>query len=89
MRDSKPNTLLSGLLLTGFLFVVLWFGFSYALAISMLVWGDFLQPPWYENVIVIAGGAVSAWLVVKKMMRWIGSWQATVSCDGSIGKQSR
>ena len=49
MRDSKPNSLLSGILLTGFVFVVLWFGFSYALAISMLFWGHFFQPRWMKT----------------------------------------
>jgi len=82
MRDSKPNSLLSGILLTGFVFVVLWFGFSYALAISMLFWGHFFQPRWYENVIVIGGGAVPAWLLLKRMARWITSQQVTAPRDG-------
>jgi len=56
MRDSKPNSLLSGILLTGFVFVVLWVGFSWALAVSMLFGGHFFQPRWYENLIVIGGG---------------------------------
>jgi hypothetical protein len=85
MRDSKPNPLLSGILLTGFVFVVLWLGFSYALAISMLFWGHFFQPRWYENVIVIGGGAVPAWLLLRKMARWITSRQATAPRDGRTG----
>lgn len=78
MRDSEPNSLLSGLLLTGFIFVVLSFGFSYVLAAGMLLGmlfrGDFLHPRWYENVIVIGSGAVPAWLLVKRLVRRISSW---------------
>jgi hypothetical protein len=85
MMDSKPSSLLSGILLTGFVFVVLWFGFSYALAISMLFWGHFFQPRWYENVIVIGGGAVPAWLLLRKMARWITSRQITTPHDGRTG----
>jgi len=88
MRDHQPNLLLSGILLTGFVFVVLWFGFSYALAISMLFWGhlDWLQPRWYENVIVIGGGAVPAWLLLRKMARWVTSRQP-VPRDGRTGSR--
>jgi hypothetical protein len=85
MRDCKPNSLLSGILLTGLFFVVLWFGFSYALAISLLFWGRFFQPRWYESVIVIGGGAVPAWLLLKKMARWITSRHATAPRDGRTG----
>ena len=85
MKDSKPNSLLSGILLTGFVFVLLWFGFSYALAISMLFWGHFFQPHWYENMIVIGGGAVPAWLLLKKMARWLTSLHATAPRDRRTG----
>jgi hypothetical protein len=73
MRDSKPNSLLSGILLIGFAFVVLWFGFSYALASSMLFLGHFFQLRWYETVVVIGGGAVPAWLLLK-------TWRGGLLC---------
>jgi hypothetical protein len=85
MRDSKPNSLLSGILLTGFVFVVLWVGFSWALAVSMLFGGHFFQPRWYENLIVIGGGAVPAWLLLKKMARWLTSLHATAPRDRRTG----
>ena len=89
MRKLKPNSLLSGILLAGFIFVVLWFGFSYVLGISMLFWGHYFQPRWYEIVIATSGGAVPAWFLLRKMARWITSRQVTAPHDGPHRKRSR
>jgi threonine/homoserine/homoserine lactone efflux protein len=85
LKDSNPNFFLSGAVLSGLAFIVLWLLFSCVIAISMVYWGHWFRPRWHENAVVIGGGAIPAWLAVKTLFHWIASRDP----NASQGKRGR
>jgi len=73
MSKSDSNSFLTGALLAILAFFVLWFGFAYVLALSLLFWGHYFNPRWYETAIVWGGSAYLAWLTFRRIVRWFTS----------------
>lgn len=90
MRPQRSDALLSGLLIYGALFALLWILFSCGLAFAFLWMGWielFRRSPWWMNLGIASGGAVFAFLTQRALMsvlvRRAGARRSTMTAEDS------